>query len=58
MNLIKTVKGNDLLEIEKKVNEHLRIYEGELIQFQVIKDDANNKYEAVISYKQSIPNSK
>lgn len=58
MNLIKTVKGNDLLEIEEKVNEHLRIYEGELIQFQVIKDDANNKYEAVISYKQSIPNSK
>ena len=58
MNLVKIIKGKDLLDIENKVNDFLIAYKGELLQFQVIKDDTYNQYEAIFSYKQSDPNQK
>lgn len=53
MNLIKIVGGKTLLDIEEEINNFLTTYNGELIQFQVIKDTENSRYEAIISYKQS-----
>jgi|GEM_PF-2907936 len=58
MNLVKAIEGKDLLEIENNINKFIKDYEGELLEFQVFRNDTYNKFEAIISYRQSIPTQK
>ncbi len=58
MNLVKAIEDRDLLEIEKNINEFLKNHEGELLQFQVFRNDTYNKFEAIISYRHSTPHQK
>lgn len=58
MNLVKTFDGKRIQDVEEAINNFLNTYDGELIQFQIIKDNGLDIYEAIISYKQSNPSEK
>ncbi len=58
MNLVKSVSGKTLMDIETEINDFLKSYKGELIHFQILKNEEYNQYEALFSYKQSAPTKK
>jgi hypothetical protein len=51
MVYVKSVRGDSLLEVEAKMNKFLKKYNGELLQFQVLKPNHSEKYEAIFSYR-------
>lgn len=58
MVYVKSFRGDSLLDVEAKMNNFLRKYNGELLQFQVLKPIGVEKYEVMFSYNHEETNMK